>query len=155
MVQPLVEPLICAVWVIVCGWHWSLMSFWCVKTHIYLKFSILHKVCNLQYVRSVICSECVHKRPANPRPANHRLGAGLPVCTMQGNQLPRSQNGNISSPSWCEHLQPGQSCRKSRFCVTGCSLCLTLSAPFAPWYHEHDHWTEQVSVKAALSEKNT
>ena len=30
----------------------------------------------------MISSECVNPCPANPRPANYRLGAVLPVCTM-------------------------------------------------------------------------
>ena len=78
--------LVCSILAIVCGLYKTLVLFLCPKK-IELKLSLLHKVCGLQCVKSVICSKCVHLCPANPRHANCRLGAGLPVCTMQGNLI--------------------------------------------------------------------
>ena len=54
----------------------------------------------MQYFKSVIRSECVHLCPANPRPAKHRPGAGLPVCTMQGN--PNTNTNTIPTSSLTE-----------------------------------------------------
>ena len=64
------------------GWAISLCCFYHQAKVFFL---LLNKVCDLQCDKSVICSECMHLCPAYPRPANYRLGAGLPVCTMQGN----------------------------------------------------------------------